>query len=84
MHDFSYITRLDDKLNAGVSLQPVETRVDSWHLHVHLFYEGESAGITSFNLHGYSQDEAQALIKDLRNNPRIMGEIDAFLWGESD
>ena len=82
--DFSFITRLDNKLNAGISLQPSNARTDSWVMHVHLFYEGESAGITSFNLHGYSEAEAQTVVKNLRHNAQIMYEIDAFLWGESD
>lgn len=51
---------------------------------VHLFYKGESAGMTSFTLNGYSADEAEHVAKNISSHASLMKEIDDYLWGESD
>lgn len=57
---------------------------DAWRLDIKLTYHGDPAGHTSFNLHGYSQQEAEQVARNIRSNAYIMKEIDEQLWGESD
>ena len=56
----------------------------SWRMLVRLYYDNEPAGTTSFNLQGYSREEAEHLARHLGENAFVMREIDEFLWGESD
>ncbi|MEM0912618.1 MAG: hypothetical protein AAGJ37_16715 [Pseudomonadota bacterium] len=51
---------------------------------IHLFYKGESAGMTSFTLNGYTEDEAEQVAKNISSHATLMKEIDDYLWGESD
>ncbi|MGI1670172.1 MAG: hypothetical protein K6L74_07595 [Neptuniibacter sp.] len=79
-----HIKQLEDGLKALITLkeQPVE---GSWIMEVELNYQSHSVGSTSFTLNGYSEEEAQALVKSLNKNHYIMKEIDHFLsgdWGE--
>ncbi len=78
------IVQLEAKLKASVRLLPVPHRADTWLLEVRLYYEGRASGRTSFTLQGYSQAEAEAVARDIRNNDFLMQEIDQFLWSEND
>lgn len=82
MDAFNLISQLEGCLKAHISLKQREP--DSWLMSVELFYSGEPAGITSFNLNGYSKIEAEEIARNLKNNDFLMREIDEFLWGESD
>lgn len=82
MEAFNLISQLEGRLKACISLNPQE--IDSWLMRVQLFYDGEPAGITSFNLQGYSAEEAEDIARNLKTNAFLMREIDEFLWGESD
>lgn len=84
MEVLNLITRLEGKLKAYLSLSALPPDVDAWQLEVRLFYDGGPAGATSFNLRGYSQEEAEAIAKGFRHNQFMMQEIDQLLWGESD
>ena len=82
-----YIQRLDGQLMAAVELTPAPSDTgapDAWRLDIKLTYHGDPAGHTSFNLHGYSQQEAEQVARNIRSNAYIMKEIDEQLWGESD
>ncbi|WP_276784381.1 hypothetical protein [Thalassolituus oleivorans] len=78
-----YIQRLEGQLMAAVELKPADGH-DTWLINIKLSYHGEPAGHTSFNLHGYSQMEAENVARNIRSNAFIMKEIDEQLWGESD
>lgn len=80
----TYIANLDAGVKASISLISKETNAGYWLMKVHLYYEGKSAGITSFTLRGYSQDEAEQVARGLPKNAFLLREIDEFLWGESD
>ncbi len=84
MTTFSCITQLEGKLKAAVQLDPLINSETEWRLSVRLFYDGEPAGVTSFDLHGYSREEAEVVAKNIKTNDFLMKEIDDFLWGESD
>jgi hypothetical protein len=77
-----FILVLERRLRAVVSLS--EQRQDVWLLAVDLFYEEKPVGKTSFNLNGYTEDEAVDVARNLGSNSYLMKEIDDFLWGESD
>ncbi|GAB1257729.1 hypothetical protein [Aurantivibrio plasticivorans] len=78
----SLITALENRLKAAINLTAMSD--DGWLLSLKLMYDGEPAGELSFNLHGYSEDEALQIAKDVKNNHFLMREIDEYLWGESD
>jgi len=80
----TYIANLDAGVKATVSLISKQTNAGYWLMKVHLYYEGKSAGTTSFTLRGYSQEEAEEIACNLPNNAFLLREIDAFLWGDSD
>lgn len=84
MEELNLITHLEEKLRAAISLRPRRDEPGCWTLHVRLFYDGESAGNTSFELNGYTAEEAESVARNLPENPFLMREIDEFLWGESD
>lgn len=86
METLNLITQLEGGLKATIELAPALDAPENidWHMHVHLYYDGDPVGDTSFNLNGYSQAEAVHLAKSIRHNAYIMKEIDDFLWGESD
>ncbi len=89
LQPFHFITQLEGNLKAVLQLQPVAIGAQAgehqhWRLDIDLFYDGNAAGKTSFNLHGYSYQEAQAVARNIRSNAYVMKEIDEFLWGESD
>lgn len=84
MDALNLITHLEGKLKACLSLSVAPHGVDAWNLEVRLFYDGAPAGTTTFNLHGYTQAEAEAVARDIRRNEFLMQEIDQLLWGESD
>lgn len=84
MQELNYITPLEGNLKAHISLESHETNAGYWFMKVQLFYDGEPAGTTSFNLHGYNQEEAENVAKNLSSNAYLMKEIDEYLWGESD
>lgn len=94
LEPFHFITQLEGKLKAMVQLRPVaiaaqdgatqEIEPRHWRLDIDLLYDGATAGKTSFNLHGYSRQEAEAVARNIRSNAYLMKEIDEFLWGESD
>lgn len=89
LEPFHFIAQLEGNLKAMVQLHPVaiaaqEGELRHWRLDIDLFYDGDTAGKTSFNLHGYSRQEAEAVARNIRNNAFLMKEIDEFLWGESD
>lgn len=69
-----------------VTLKPLDVPVQepSWLMLLDLFYDGDNTGQTSFNLHGYTLEEAQDVARNIADNPYMMKEIDEFLWGESD
>lgn len=76
------ITPLEGELMAAVKLSYHSDTV--WVLSLQLMFEGQPAGIKTFDLVGYTQEEAQQVARDVRNNAFIMREIDEYLWGESD
>ncbi|MFK4752972.1 MULTISPECIES: hypothetical protein [Oceanospirillaceae] len=78
-----YLLQLEGKLRAIIELKPT-SESDNWLLFVHMSYDGDTAGTTSFNLYGYSRDEAETLAANLKDNAFLMKEIDDYLWGESD
>jgi len=87
--DFHYITQLERNLKAAVQLRPAgfdaqTSELQHWRLEITLFYDGNPAGKTSFNLHGFSRDEAEYVARNIRDNAYVMKEIDEYLWGESD
>lgn len=84
MDVLNLITQLERNLKAYLRLFADPRAGDAWRLEVQLFYNGEPAGTTSFNLHGYSQEEAEEIARNIRRNDYLMHEIDQFLWGESD
>lgn len=84
MEVLNLITQLERKLQAYLRLLPAPGAGDAWRLEVQLYYEGAPAGTTTFNLQGYTQAEAEALARNIRQNDYLMHEIDQFLWGESD
>lgn len=84
MEVLNLITQLERNLKAFLRLRPDPRAPEAWHLDVQLYYEGERAGTTTFNLQGYTQDEAEDVARNLRHNDFLMHEIDQFLWGESD
>lgn len=78
-----FITLLEGRLKAAVELRPATTE-GHWLLLLRLFYEGNAAGVLSFNLSGYSREEACAVAANIPANAFLMREIDEYLWGESD
>ena len=82
--DFTYITLLEGKLKACISLLSREKNAGYWTMKVRLTYENEPAGVTSFNLHGYSRAEAEEVARNFGSNQYLMQQVDEFLWGESD
>lgn len=84
MQPFNLLTPLERKLSAFLRLLPDPNQPHSWLLDVQLFYESRPAGRTRFNLHGYSQSEAEEIARNLKDNAYLMREIDEYLWGESD
>ena len=82
-HNLNLITQLEGNLKAFIQLSP-QPQNKLWLLDINLFYEGEPAGCTSFNLQGYDQHEAEHIARNIRKNEFMMKEIDEFLWGESD
>lgn len=84
MDTFNLITPLEGNLKAAVQLRPVPRREHEWVLDINLFYDGNAAGTTSFNLYGYSRADAEQVARSIRDNEYLMKEIDDFLWGESD
>lgn len=75
------IVQLEKSLKAHVRLKPA-SGVDNWLLEVQLYYQGSAVGRTSFNLHGYTQEEAENTARTIRTNEYLMQEIDHFLWSE--
>ena len=84
MDELNFITTLDGHLRACISLACGDELASFWKMTVQLFYDGESAGTTSFKLHGYNREEAEDVARNLNRNAYLMREIDEFLWGESD
>ncbi|WP_428241809.1 hypothetical protein [Gynuella sp.] len=84
MTELNLISQLEENLKAFIKLIPVEPVSSQWQLEVQLFYAGESAGKTSFNLYGYNQEEAEAIARGVKQNSFLMKEIDEYLWGDSD
>lgn len=82
MESLDLIVQLEGKLKAAIHLQPIASKL--WELSLRLMYDGEPAGQLSFNLNGYSQQEAQAIARSVGSNDFLMREIDEYLWGESD
>lgn len=78
-----FIQRLEGQLTAMIELHPTD-KDSQWLLVIKLNYDGSEAGKTSFNLHGYTEEEATNVARNISNNPYIMKEIDEYLWGESD
>lgn len=78
------ITHLEGDLKATATVVPLENFINEWRLELLLFYRGEPAGQTSFNLHGYTEEEAHDVVRNIRNNDFLLREIDEYLWGESD
>ncbi|WP_018277213.1 hypothetical protein WKI13_14075 [Teredinibacter turnerae] len=84
MDGFNYITQLEGDLKACITLCSHEINAGYWNMRVQLFYENQPAGVASFNLHGYSQEEAESVAKNFNTNAYLMREIDEYLWGDSD
>ncbi|MBM97011.1 MAG: hypothetical protein CMI09_14330 [Oceanospirillaceae bacterium] len=78
-----YITLLEGRLQAAIELRPTHS-MDDWLLIIQLVYDGDPAGSTSFTLHGYTREEAEAVAANVSDNAFLMKEIDEYLWGESD
>lgn len=75
------ILPLERKLKAYLRLLPA-AGTDNWLLEVQLYHDAHPVGKTSFNLHGYTQEEAEQTARTMRTNEYLMQEIDNFLWGE--
>ncbi|MEE2733289.1 MAG: hypothetical protein VYA55_20890 [Pseudomonadota bacterium] len=84
MDTLNFITQLERNLKAHIRLNPDPQQSADWNLEIQLFYQGHPAGRTSFNLHGYSQAEAENIARTVKDNHFMMREIDEYLWGESD
>ena len=84
MDTLNYIALLERSLKAHIRLNPCADEANNWKLDIQLFYQGHPAGTTSFNLHGYSQEEAEHIARNVKESPLMMREIDEYLWGESD
>ena len=84
MTEFNLISQLEDNLKAFIKLVRVQSLSSQWLLQIQLFYRGEAAGKTSFNLYGYSQQEAEEIARNIKDNSFLMKEIDEYLWGDSD
>jgi len=84
MDTLNLISQLERNLKALIKLNPATDQVNNWRLEIQLFYQGHPAGNTSFNLHGYTQEEAENIARTVKDNPYMMREIDDYLWGESD
>lgn len=82
MESLDLIAHLEGKLKAAINVQPEAD--DCWKLSLRLVYDGHPAGTVSFNLNGYSAQEAQNIARNVSSNAFIMREIDEYLWGESD
>lgn len=78
------ITPIEQNLKALTTLIGSESTDDEWKMQISLFYKNTPAGMLSFTLNGYTLEEAEELVHNLRNNEFLMKEIDDFLWGESD
>jgi hypothetical protein len=81
MEVLNLIVPIEKKLKAYVRLLPA-AGVDNWLLEVQLYHDGGPVGKTSFNLHGYTQAEAEQTARNIRSNEYLMQEIDHFLWSE--
>ena len=77
-----FIAKLEGKLKAAINLR--QCTESSWKLSLKLMYDGEPAGNLSFNLDGYTLQEATQLAQNISQNAFVMREIDEYLWGESD
>ena len=84
MDTLNLITTLERQLKAHIRLNPTPGEESNWKLEIELFYQGHPAGRTSFNLHGYTQAEAENVARTVKDNHFMMREIDEYLWGESD
>ncbi|MAR90436.1 MAG: hypothetical protein SV765_13365 [Pseudomonadota bacterium] len=84
MDTLNLISQLERNLKAHIRLLPDEQQARDWKMEIQLFYQGHPAGSTSFNLHGYDQQEAEQIARNVKDNPFVMREIDEYLWGESD
>jgi hypothetical protein len=84
MDTLNLISQLERNLKALIKLNPSPDQPSDWKLDIQLFYQGHPAGNTSFNLHGYTQEEAENIARTVKDNPFMMREIDDYLWGESD
>ncbi|MEZ5529406.1 MAG: hypothetical protein R3E57_05685 [Porticoccaceae bacterium] len=84
METLNLITPLEGELKAAVTLLPHGEHKDCWLLEIALFHSGDPAGTTSFNLNGYSREEAEDIARNIKSNPFLMREIDEHLWGDSD
>ena len=78
------ITQLENKLKALITLYALDEAEGNWQMDVELLYESHPAGPVSFNLNGYSQEEAEAIARDFKHNQALMQEVDLLLWGEMD
>ncbi|HBO95546.1 MAG TPA: hypothetical protein DD667_19850 [Gammaproteobacteria bacterium] len=84
MDTLNYISVLERSLKAHIRLNPCADEPQNWKLDIQLFYQGPPAGTTSFNLHGYTREEAEQVARTVKDNQFMMREIDEYLWGESD
>lgn len=84
METLNLITPLEGVLKAAVTLLPHSEHKSCWLLEITLFHRGDHAGTTSFNLNGYSREEAEDIARNIKSNPFLMREIDEHLRGDSD
>lgn len=82
MSGLDLITHLEGRLRAAINLSQRER--EGWLLTIRLLYDGQPAGTLSFNLDGYSAEEAETLARNIPRSQALMREIDEHLWGESD
>ncbi len=82
MLSLDLIQHIEGKLRAAINVRM--TQEDTWLLTLNLVYDGHPAGKLSFNLNGYSEEEAYEVARNLNQYPYLMREIDEYLWGESD
>ena len=75
--DIRHINRIDQHLRVlaeiGFSSQnPIQLKLQ-------LFYDTDPLGTLSFNLHEYSIEDCQELVKNIAQNAFLMRQIDEYL-----
>lgn len=77
-----HINIVDSHLRVVAEAAPHPEYEMTFLLYLELFYDNTRAGNLEFTLQGYSQDEAQRLVRSIKDNAFLLKEIDDFLCGD--